>query len=219
MTVGRKRRATRVMRGRPGDFSFKVFVKKHGVGSFMALCLIAGMIMGAVCEKTADEQLYRGLDFLFTTNLQERLEQDFFSTFCACFASNFIFTATLFLLGITPWGAVLIPFVFIFKGFGVGLSGSYLVQSHFIMGILFYVSVVLPGVFAFCLALIGQGGIALINSKNLFFLVFKGGESTSINQSTRLYLNRSLIILVISLGCAVLDTLLWCVLAPLFGFI
>lgn len=201
------------------DFNIKVFLKKYGTVTFFAVVLIFGMIFGSIYAQSADEKLYKGLDFLFTTNLNARLTQGFFQTFCACFASNFVFIAVVILLGVTPWGLPFVPFVCFFKGFGAGLSGGFLVQSHSLMGFLFYVVVLLPGVFVFCLALITQSNLSFYNSKKLFNTMFINDSGiTTLRSAMLYYLQKSLTLLIVSLGCAVLDTVLWCLVANLFGF-
>lgn len=204
---------------RYSKFSLKVFAKKYGTVLFFATVLIFGMIFGSFYAQSADEKLYKGLDFLFTTNLNSRLSQGFFETFCACFASNFVFTAVIFLLGITPWGIPFIPLVCAFKGFGAGLSGGFLVESHSLWGFLFYLAVLLPGVFAFCLVLLSQSNLAFYNSKRIFRTLFLNDKNDdSVRHTMIFYLQRSITVLIAALGCAVLDTLLWCLLAPLFSF-
>ncbi len=201
------------------DFDVKFFLKKYGVSVFLTAVLIVGMIIGSVYAQTAGERLYNGLDFLFTTNLQARLTQGFFETFCACFASNFIFISAIFLLGITPWGIPLIPLVCALKGFGAGLSGGFLVESYGLSGFFFYFIVLLPGVFIFCMTLICIGNLAIYNSKKIFKILFLNTEKDNILKSPMyVYLQRGITFLMVSLGCAVLDTILWCLLAPLFGF-
>lgn len=201
------------------NFSLKVFLKKYGVVAFFAVSFLIGMLLGAMYAKGASESLYKGLDFLFTTNLNARLTQDFFETFAACFASDFVFMAVVFLLGVTPWGIPFIPLVCAFKGFGTGLSGGFLVESHSLSGFFFYLVVLLPGVFAFCLVLLTQCNLAFYNSKRIFITLFTNDQNRVIPKASMLsYLQRSLTLLVISLGSAVLDTLLWCLISPLFGF-
>lgn len=202
------------------NFSLKVFLKKYGTVAFFAVSFLIGMLLGAIYAKGASESLYKGLDFLFTTNLNARLTQDFFETFSACFASDFVFMATVFLLGVTPWGIPFIPLVCAFKGFGTGLSGGFLVESHSLWGFFFYLVVLLPGVFVFCLVLLTQSNLAFYNSKKIFITLFTDNQNQIIPRATMLhYLQRSLTLLIISFGSAILDTLLWCLLSPLFGFV
>lgn len=203
-----------------GDLSFRFFLKKYGTALFFVTVLLFGMVFGAVYSSEAGESLRQGLDFLFTTNLSARLSQSFIETFCACFASNFIFTAVLFLLGVTPWGIPLIPLVCFFKGFGAGISGGFIIEAHSLWGFLFYICVLLPGLFAFCLCMITQSNLAFYNSKRIFRALFlKSCGSSETKEPMLLYLQRSLTLAAVSLGCAALDTLLWCLLAPLFGFV
>jgi hypothetical protein len=71
---------------------------------------------------------------LFTTNLDARLGQNAVSTFCACFASDFIFLTVVFLLGLAPWGIPFLPFISAFKGFGTGLTAAYLIITYSLKG-------------------------------------------------------------------------------------
>ncbi len=200
------------------DFNLKFFLKKYGTSVFLTAVLIFGMIIGSVYTSMSNQNLYNGLDFLFTTNLQQRLTQGFFETFCACFASNFVFFAVVFLLGITPWGIPLIPLVCAFKGFGAGLSGGYLLMSNGLNGFFFYFTVLLPGTFLFCMTLICQGNLAFYNSKKIFTALFISREKDFTLRSVNIvFLQRNITLLMITLGCAILDTLLWCLLAPLFS--
>lgn len=202
------------------NFSIKVFLKKYGTVAFFAVSFLIGMMFGAIYAKGASQSLYKGLDFLFTTNLSARLTQDFFETFSACFASDFVFMAAVFLLGITPWGIPFIPLVCAFKGFGTGLSGGFLVESHSLSGFFFYLAVLLPGVFLFSLVLLTQGNLAFYNSKKIFITLFTNNQNQVIPRVAMLnYLQRSLTLLIISFGSAILDTLLWSLLSPLFGFV
>lgn len=204
---------------RLGNFSFSVFFKKYGLASFFAVSLILGMAFGSVYAQSAGENIYNGLDFLFTTNLEARLSQNFIGTFCACFASNFIFVLAVFLLGITPWGIPFIPLVCMFKGFGGGLSGGFLFAAYSFKGLLFYLVILLPGLFVFSLALISQSCMAFYMSKRIFHVLFiKDQNPIPMHAGMLFYLQRSLLMLLAALACAVLDTLLWCAFAPMFAF-
>ncbi len=202
------------------NFSLKVFFKKYGIIAFFTVSLLMGMFFGVIYAKGATDTLYKGLDFLFTTNLNARLTQDFFETFSACFASDFVFMTAIFLLGVTPWGMPFIPIVCAFKGFGTGLSGGFLVESYSLSGFFFYLVVLLPGVFAFCLVLLTQSNLAFYNSKKIFITLFTDNQNKIIPRATMLYyLQKSLTLFIITLGCAVLDTFFWCLISPLFGLV
>lgn len=110
------------------------------------------------------------LIFVFT-NLDARLSQNVINTFCACFASDFIFLFAVFLLGLTPWGIPVLPFIVFLKGFGTGITAGYLFSVHSLKGIVFYLFVLLPGTFLFCLALILFSSAAFTASGNMFWQI------------------------------------------------
>ena len=94
------------------------FFRRYGLRVMFTSVLLVGLVAGSICAQNSGENLLKSLDFLFTTNLDARLAQNAAGTFCACFASDFIFLFSVFLLGLTPWGVFVMPFVVLFKGFG-----------------------------------------------------------------------------------------------------
>ena len=134
---------------------FKSIIRRHGITLLLAALLLTGLVLGAVYSKSADKNTLRTLDFLFTTNLESRLSQGAFGTFCACFASDFLFLLSVYLLGIAAWGIPFIAVLLCFKGFGTGVTAGWLCVSHGLSGAGFYLLVLLPGTFIFCAALIG----------------------------------------------------------------
>ena len=107
----------------------KVF-KRYGVMILFGTLLLTGLALGIICARFADSQTLRSLDFLFTTNLDARLSQSALGTFCACFASDFIFLICIYLLGLTSWG---IPFLFLIVCFSKKLTGKLLRLVYTIM--------------------------------------------------------------------------------------
>ena len=132
----------------------RYFFKRYGVRAMFVLLLFAGLATGSVYAENADTSMLESLDFLFTTNLDARLTQNFAGTFCACLASDFIFLISVYLLGFAPWGIPFMLFVMFFKGFGTGLTAGYLFISESLAGIGFYLLILLPGTFLFCIALV-----------------------------------------------------------------
>ena len=64
----------------------KKICRRYGVCLLFAGVLLAGLALGAVYARNADARPLKALDVLFTTNLDSRLSQGAFGTFCACFA-------------------------------------------------------------------------------------------------------------------------------------
>ena len=77
--------------GRPRLSYFKYYIKRYGVRTAFVLALLTGLALGAVYAADSDIEMLKSLDFLFTTNLEARMSNGFMNTFCACFASDFVF--------------------------------------------------------------------------------------------------------------------------------
>lgn len=201
------------------EIDVKEYSRKYGLLFCLALTVLAGIIWGSLVAKDADQNLALSLDFLFTTNLQARVVQSWFETFCACFTSNFVFLAVVFLLGLTPWGVPAIPVVTAFKGFGIGLCAGYLYSTYGLKGIGFYMLVLLIGLFVFTVAMLILGQNAFRLSGKLFQLIFMGKtKDFNIKETIKGYMLKGGYMLIAATAASVIDTLLWCAFTPLFNF-
>lgn len=190
--------------------------RRYSVVIFFTVVFAGGMLMGTLSAQGADEVTLKRLDFLFTTNLDARLGQSVLSTFTSSFASNFLFLLFVFLCGLAPWG---MAFVFVapaFKGFGTGLSAGYLFITYGFKGVGFYLLVVLGGTFIFCFSLIVQCVQAHLLSFRIARCVFLSKDDLPVATLVRAYLFRSLYMLILTTGAALLDMLLWTVFSGLF---
>lgn len=197
----------------------KYFCKRYLKHCAFVLLLLVGLAVGSVFAGKADEQLMNSLDFLFTTNISARLEQDVFGTFCACFASDFVFFFTIFLLGMAPWGIPVIPFVILFKGFGIGITAGYLVSLHSLAGVGFYLLIILPGTFLFCFALVLLSVNSIYFSAKIFRQVIgKANQNTVLSESLKKYMSQAMTVLIMTFCAAILDTVLWLMFSGAFKF-
>lgn len=195
----------------------KYFFKRYSTVAFFTLMLIIGLTVGSLMCNKIDSNTLARLDFFFTTNISDRLENGAVGAFCAGFASNFLFLLTTFLMGFSLWGAVLLPFIVAFKGFGIGISAGYLLINYGFKGVLFYLAVLLPGIFLFSMALIYQSAVSFNLFKNLYKSLFSRQEYNFRIPAGKC-LQHSLKYLLISLFAAVLDMVLWCVFSGMFNF-
>ena len=209
---------------RTGRFSLttqdiKYYIKRYGIYILFISMLIVGLACGTVYAMSADKEMLASLDFLFFTNLDARLSQNVINTFCACFASDFIFLAVVFLLGLAPWGIPFLPFVSAFKGFGTGLTAAYLIITYSLKGAGFYLLVVLPGTFLFCLALVKLSAYAFEISKQMFFsLIGHSHQTNSLKNEVIDFCSRSVSALIMTFCSTLLDTALWCLFSGAFNF-
>ena len=209
---------------RTGRFSLttkdiKYYIKRYGIYILFISMLIVGLACGTVYAMSADKEMLASLDFLFFTNLDARLSQNVINTFCACFASDFIFLTVVFLLGLAPWGIPFLPFVSAFKGFGTGLTAAYLIITYSLKGAGFYLLVVLPGTFLFCLALVKLSAYAFEISKQMFFsLIGHSHQTNSLKNEVIDFCSRSVSALIMTFCSTLLDTALWCLFSGAFNF-
>lgn len=209
---------------RTGRFSLttqdiKYYIKRYGIYILFISMLIVGLACGTVYAMSADKEMLASLDFLFFTNLDARLSQNVINTFCACFASDFIFLTVVFLLGLAPWGIPFLPFVSAFKGFGTGLTAAYLIITYSLKGAGFYLLVVLPGTFLFCLALVKLSAYAFEISKQMFFsLIGHSHQTNSLKNEVIDFCSRSVSALIMTFCSTLLDTTLWCLFSGAFNF-
>lgn len=196
---------------------FKYLTRRYGSVFFFTVMLVAGLTLGsAICKTISDDTISR-LDFFFTTNIAQRLKNGMSGAFCASFASNFLFLLATFSMGFSMWGVALLPFIVMFKGFGIGVSASYLFINYGFQGVLFYIAVLLPGIFLFSMALIYQSSASYNIFKKLYKSLFSKQEYT-FSAPAKIYLLQSFRYLLLTLFSAILDMVLWCVFAGLFKF-
>ena len=194
--------------------NIKPIVRKWGAIALFALCLAAGLAVGCYSAGGLSERSLKSLDFLFATNLPERLEGGALNTFFAAFGSDFLFLLCAFLSGLSLWGVAATPCVAFFKGYGVGVSAGYLLQSFGLKGIFFYITVLLPGAVLFSLALVYQLGGAFGLFRKMLAALFSGDAEFKPALSS--YLKRGLQYLLITFSASLLDMILWTCLAGLF---
>ncbi len=197
----------------------RLLLRRHGVVLLFAALLLTGLVLGAACARRADAQTLRSLDFLFTTNLDARLSQGTFGTFCACFASDFIFLFSAYLLGTAAWGIPFLLALVCFKGFDTGVTAGYLCLTHGVSGAGFYLLVLLPGTFLFCSVLIRFCADSFGFSRRMFRLsLSRQSPALSLREELLRFSARFLTALCVTFAASLLDALLWTLFAGTFHF-
>ena len=193
----------------------KLLLKRWGGIALFAFTLVAGLTVGCICSGGLSSGTLKSLDFLFATNMPERLSGGAWGAFCAGFASDFLFLLAAFLMGLSLWGAAALPFIAFFKGFGVGVSAGYLILTFGVKGIMFYILVLLPGIVISGVALIYQLNAALDIFRCVCRALFSRAQA-GFREAVRLYLRSGLKYLIVTFFAAVIDAVLWVSLAGLF---
>lgn len=211
----RKRKQYEKVRVKKTKQDLKSLFRRWGGVVIFAFMLVLGLTVGCICSGSLSSGALKNLDFLFMTNMPQRLSNGAWGAFCAGFASDFLFLLAAFLIGLTLWGAAVLPSISFFRGFGVGVSAGYLLITYGFKGILFYISVLLPGIIISAMVLIYELNAAL----GIFMKVCRklfGKTTVDFREPLRLYLKSSFKYLVITFFAAVTDTVLWVGLAGLF---
>lgn len=200
-----------------GKIDFRYLYRRYGILALFTIILVTGLTVGTVLSQNFDSNVMSRLDFLFTTNLPQRLNSGAFGAFCASFASDFMFLLLAFLMGLSLWGIGLLPFIVFFKGFGIGVSAAYLFTNYSVSGLIFYLTILLPGLFIFSMVLVYQSIESYYISKKLIKnLFFK--EEYSIKTPLKIYFKKSLVYLIGAVIASFLDMALWFTFASLFNF-
>lgn len=180
---------------------------KNIIGFMLYVSLLAGVGVGAYFSMSGGNELYKQLDFLFSSNINVKLHQSFFNTFLSSYASSCIFLVAAFLLGSSLWGGLMQFALSFFKGFGVGLSAAYLFHTYQLNGAVYYAGVMLPCVFISVLALISLQKESFVFSGRLVSAVYKREEMSHFLLHGRFnsYFKKFISSLIITLFSALLD--------------
>ena len=202
-----------------GDkLDLKSLLKGNGIFLLLGASLLIGMLIGALAARGAEYETLERLDFLFSSNFMARRTQSRFCTFTASLASSFLFVLVCFLMGLSLWGAFLVPLVPLFRGYGMGFSAGYLYAFYGFRGVSFYFLVLLPGFFLSALAII----ICARESIRFSSVLVASGRSEAkqgkLLGSLRLYFMRTGMILIVLFASAVVDVLLTACFSGLIEF-
>ncbi len=192
------------------------FLRRYGINVLLCASLVSGLVLGAICAGNADQTLIEKLDFLFTSDFNSRCTQTPIYTFISALTANFIFFATIFLLGLSVWGSVGVPAIIAFKGFGMGITAGYLYKCCGFMGVGFFLLVMLAGCVISTMALIHQGKTCIGFSSGLFSKIKHNSNNTSIS-FYKYITNNSFILIALAIG-AMADAILNSLFANIFAF-
>lgn len=201
----------------PDTEEIRSFFRRGGSIIFFLSALIAGLVAGTLSVNGFSEKALNSLDFLFMTNLPEKLKGGITGAFFASFASDFLFLGAAVFLALSLTGVVLLPATAFFKGFGTGVSAAYLISNYGIKGVLFYFCVILPGVFIFGMILVNELSAGLSIYKKVFLNLFRG-RNYPLKGAFKMFMKKSLKNLLFTFGASVLDAVLWFLFAGLFNF-
>ncbi len=186
-------------------------LKKYGMSVLFAFMILLGVIAGKTVSLGIDSGLMENFKFLMFTDMGAEGTNGSLQVFSSAFAVNFIYLTFVFLIGLSPWGMGVIPFVCLLKGFETGLVASYL-SGAYDWGAAYYFLIIAPGLFVFALSLIIQSGYAVRISSALGSFMFtsrKGNEL--IKDDIKTYMYRSGTMMILATVAALVNTVMWTV--------
>lgn len=198
--------------------SIKRFFSRYSIELLFSLVFLLAIVLGSFSFDRVSDDTLQKLDFLFLTNLDNRLELAPFDLFCSSFASGFVFIFASFLLSFTAWGMFALPLLCAFRGFGVGLSSAYMFSQYSVTGIGFYILIVLPATVLFLFAFIMSLKESFTQSVLLLKTYFSSTYDAFLLRRTKTYLFRNCVILILVAFSAVIDMVLWLLFAGMFNF-
>lgn len=213
----RKRKANRGLpRLRLPDLEkIKSFFKDKGSILFFLLSLFSGLFFGSAVVNSLSERTLNSLDFLFMTNLPEKIKGGISEAFFADFASNFLFLSAAVFFSLSLFGGAFLPLTALFKGFGIGVSAAYLIGNYGLKGAFFYFCVILPGIFAFTLILVYELSAGFSVYKKFVLNIFRD-KNYPLKGAVSVFLKKSLKNLLWTLAVSAADAGLWFLFAGLF---
>lgn len=146
------------------------FGKNNKTFIFLILCMIFGMVLGAVSVGTISMEIIHKLDFLFLNDFKERIQSSGFDIFISSFSSLVIFAIIIEMCALSFWGSAFIPFINFFRGLGLGITSGYLYLIYGLKGIAFYILILLPGIF------ISSIGMIIFSAESMKFSVKFAGK-------------------------------------------
>ena len=195
------------------------FVTGYGLQSVFALLFLFGLIVGAACSGSFDEETLGRLDLLFVTNISARTQMSVPDIFISCFVSYFLFVFCAFLSGISVWGFAAVPLLSAFKGFTVGLSSAYVFSVYRLSGVGFYILIVLPGTALFLLAFIRYSAYAFrLSARYAGSSLWGADKEPGLRFCLKRFLKKTIFAMLSVTACAVTDLVLWILFADKFQF-
>lgn len=196
---------------------FKSILRRRGGVMFFLSSLIIGLVFGSAAVNSLSKSTLNALDFLFMTNLPEKLKGGISGAFFAGFAADFLFLSAAVFFSVSLFGALFLPAVAFFKGFGIGISAAYLVSNYALKGALFYFLIILPGVFAFTMVLVYELSAGFSIYKKVFQNLFRG-KNYPLRGAFIMFMKKSLKNLLFTFIISAADAVIWFLFAGLFKF-
>ncbi len=182
------------------------------------ICLILGMIFGAISVSYFNlESIYK-LDFLFLNDFKGRINQSNLEIFISSFSILSLFALFTELNALSCWGAFFIPFIVAFKGIGLGISAGYLYLIYGLKGIAFYLLILLPGIFISSVGITLLAGGCMKFSFKLLKSTISKDKKENLRSILKQHLKKSAYCLIILAISSAIDVCFMIMFSRFFNF-
>lgn len=197
-------------RPRGGSNAFQA----NGLLIVLTTLFISGLVVGALCVRTAEGEVLGKMTQLFQNYTQVRSQQSMFQNFSNSFIAGAIGILLLYLLGLTAWGAPLILCIPAFEGMGIGMTSGTLYADYGWPGFGYSALIIVPGALISTIAILLSARESIRYSTDIFLehcLLH-----TSRHQPFKNYSIKFLILLLLVAVAATIDMMTIQFLARLF---
>lgn len=180
---------------------------------FYAILFLAGVLVGAIFIKTADQGVLQALARLIGSFSQRRQEQAVLDTFFSSFFSTGCMLLLLFLCGFCAVAQPVIVLLPFFRGLGFGYQAGYLYAQNGLTGVGYTALVLLPNMVLSTLILI-YGCSEAFQLSTLYYRAAR--QEGGIKLNLRIYCAKFLFLGVAALFSSFLDAVCTLVFSGLF---
>ena len=168
---------------------------------------IAGIILAHLILRNSEKTFFSKASEILTCHMKLRATGSSLYLFIESICTNLIFIVSIFLMGLSAWGIVLVPPVIFLKGYCSGLFQNCIYSSYGTKGIFFLVLIVLPGFLISILAtsLLAKESIKISNIFSNMILNIPNWQSDE--KYVRSYLLKTSCVLILIVLSAILDVI------------
>lgn len=143
-------------------------IQNNGLLIVLTTLFISGLVVGALCVRTAEGELLGKMTQLFQNYTQIRAQQSMFQNFSNSFIAGAIGILLLYLLGLTAWGTPFILCIPAFEGMGIGMASGTLYADYGWPGFGYSALIIIPGALISTIAILLSARESIRYSADIF---------------------------------------------------
>jgi|GEM_PF-6878130 len=190
----------------------------HWQHIILLIFLCAGVAVGAAVVRES-QMGNTGLSAYFSGFLAERQGANFAARFLSAFSGCLVFYLGTLLLALSMPGAVILPFLTLFRGMGVGLLMAYFYRFLGAQGMVYAILILLPHLLIVTGILLSASGLSMRLSLNISkkLLAKNSSETPDVPDFRRFFIRQGRCLLFLCLS-ALLDSCLGLCFDRFFNF-